>query len=300
MNSFDKYSGPPERFHRGNKPYFRNPNEKFMRGRFKGTTYATVWTYFPEEIEWLILNYELVIDPEEFEKINNKKISGTAKERLNLHENLIGFNRKKNVIRQEWKNNQEQKLPIINGKAQFNEDYKEELLKVLFKNYGFEINKVSATLDLLGITINDIKYIIRTFQDNEFNTYRESFFGFLHSCIYWGCGKYFKKTKIQFDEEILNGIGNREITEIAIPSPLPNYDRLPQEEILEIDDDKFIIRNTNRNAKKDGVYFGKIYAILDYKTPKTAYNWFDFNSSIEGRVDILLNVECSQRYYQNK
>ncbi len=56
------------------KPYFKNIHNKFLRGQFKGNTYLNVWTYFPEHIEWLILNHDLVIDAEEFENLYNKRI----------------------------------------------------------------------------------------------------------------------------------------------------------------------------------------------------------------------------------
>ncbi len=70
---------------------------------------------------------------------------------------------------------------------------------------------------------------------------------------------------------------------------------LPEIEILNIDDELFFIKNTRRSAKKDGATYGKIYLVSKYIKPEIVFNWFDFNSQIETRVDILLSVECFYR-----
>lgn len=142
--------------HNENQLYFKNLKDKFQKGKFVDNTYLSVWTYFPEHIEWLILNYNLIIDADEFEKIDSKRIddntplsnlikfkitnsiieqitnqepfkvliqqlltkkytlSNIAREKLNSHQELIEFNRKKNFIREEWKVNQENSLLTIN------------------------------------------------------------------------------------------------------------------------------------------------------------------------------------------
>lgn len=285
------------------KPYFKNLHNKFLRGQFQSHAYLDIWTYFPESIEWLILNRDLVIDAEEFEKVYCKKVdthtqvgkrfkneivsnvttisdiinrepyksyieqiplikyslSNEVKTKLKLYVELIEFNRKKSLIREEWKNNQEKQLPIIDGIHQFTEEFKDDLVKNISNRYGrTELDVIITGLNFLGITIIDIESMVNDFENNQFNKYHESFFRFLHSCIHYGCGDYYHVTKFQFDEETLLNIKKKAVCEIIVPSRLPIYDRWPDQEILNIDNDLFFIKNTHRTPRKDGVSYGKI------------------------------------------
>jgi hypothetical protein len=148
---------------------------------------------------------------------------------------------------------------------------------------------------LLGISFTDIDPMIESFSGHPLNKYCETFFEFLRSCVHYGCGEYYQETKIQFDELLLQSIRKRELNEVVVPKRLPNYVRLPDKEILKIDNELFFIKNTSRNAKKDGVNYGKIYSVSEYTKPDIAGNWFNFSSQIETRVDILLSIECSRR-----
>jgi hypothetical protein len=266
-----------ESTHITSKPYFRHLHSKFIRGQFDGYTYLNVWIYFPQHIEWLILNHDLIIDLEEFEKVPNKQIEGDfllgkslrdcvlnengstkepfkdfkkhlqstkylisdkAKAKLNLYKSLIDFNRKKLEIRQEWKTNQENKLPIVAETRQFTAEIKENLVDILTRrNNKPELHRVSSCFDLLGITSINIENAIFIFNQNLYHNYSEPFIMFLLACVYYGCGEYDKNTTIPTSQK----------------------------------------------------------AIAENKKPVIIYNWFDFNSAIETRVDTLLSVECLNR-----
>ena len=326
-----------------NKPYFKNLKDRFQKGKFVGNTYLSVWTNFPEHIEWLILNYNLIIDKEEFEKIENKSLdnntplvnlikfkitnsiieetatqepfktliqqlptkkftfSNTAIEKLNSHKELIEFNRKKNLIREEWRNNQEKLLTVINGVHQFTEEFKKKLMDIIVNRGSISVlNKINTVFCLLGITVSDIDTMAKVFDKDSYNKQGVSLLTFLLSCIQNGCGDYYHITNIQFDKETLSGIKNGEIKEVVVTYKLANNNTSLGKEILNIDNEFFFIEPTSRKIKKDGVNYGKIYLISKFKESKIIYNWFDYNSQIDGRIDTLLSVECYIRNYLAK
>lgn len=287
------------------KPYFKNLNSTFRHGLYKDRKYIDIWINFPDHIEWLILNQDLLIDIEEFNKIRNTKnytLSQKAIDRLSQHHHRLDFERNKNIIRKEWRETQEQNLRRITGKNHFTEELKETLLSLLTKRN--QLSKLEDTwhaLNLLGIKLTNFSLVFNDFKDNLFNKYHHrSFVDFLYSCIYYGCGTYYKETKLKIEKETLLKIKRKELTEVVIPYKTLNSIKAYDKEILRIEDQLFFIKNTDYNAKLNGVKIGKIYSVSKFVQSDIAYNWFDYSSSIETRVDILLSIEQVQRHIRNQ
>ncbi len=283
-----------------NKPYFKNVDSVIQSGQYKGCTYHYLWLHSPEQIEWQILNHDLLIDINEFEKKSprDKKYewSDQVKAILEQYDELIEFNRAKSIIRDEWYKRQESKLPLIADRPQFTEDFRNTLIGILNKRNGEEdIAKIIVVLDLLGISMVNVESTIANFENNPFNNYGKSFFDFLYACVNYGCGEYYHKCSLPLEKETLLKIKSGEVKEFVIPYKTLNSIPAYQKQIITIEEKRYFLKNTDCNAKKEGIKYGKVYCVLEYNEPLIAYNWFNFKSSIEARVDILLSVDCVNR-----
>lgn len=299
-----------------NKPYFRHPESIFFKGQYLGKTYGEVSLINPEYIDWLISNYGLIIDLEEFEQMN-LILTKISRKKLIENDELIQFNRKKKIIRTKWFNAQERTLLFLHDVSHFTKEIKHLLLNTIKGERGVsELIKIEKTLKCLGFSLNDLENVYKNFKSNPFNKYNESLIDFLLNSINYGCGEYFELTKINIGSEILNKIKAGELHQIiyiysskTFVSPnqtevlkiensnIKNSISPNQTEILEIEDKKFFIKNTNCGFKVDGKSVGKIYSISNFEEPLIVYNWFNFKSPIEVRVDLLLSIECQTQFY---